>query len=178
MRIPFYRSFPRLVLACLVVGLVAAPRVSAQFQSGALNPSEIRLVQGLYQDVITSQRLAELAVNGGHTSAVRQLAQNAIRPLRREREEIKNLANRKRVPVSANLTASNRNAVSRLSSAPGRSFDRTYVDILLQRLPVILESSKATVSTTQDADLKAFLTRIIPRLEARISAAQAVRANL
>ena len=94
------------------------------------------------------------------------------------REDLGRLARDKRVNLSDTLTAQNRNAVTRLSSAPGRSFDRTYVETLLQQLPRTLEGSQQIAASTRDAELRTYLNKINPRIERVIGEAQTARARL
>jgi len=162
----------------LVACTCASQRVAAQFHSPTLQPSESRFVQQIYQQVIANQRMAEMAMNQAHTRDVRQLGANISRDLRHSREDLQVLARDKRINLSDTLTASNRRAVSHLSSAPGHSFDRVYVDTLLQQLPSTLQESRQIASRTRDNELRAYLNKINPRIERVIGEARTARARL
>jgi predicted outer membrane protein len=170
-------SFHRLAVLLLVCAAFA-PRASAQASSPTLQPSEVRFLQNLYQNVIANQRMAEMALNQGRTPSVRQLGTNVNRDLRHSREDISILARKKHVSLSSTLTAQSRRAVTTVSNAHGNAFDRTYVDTLLQQLSRILATAKSMSASTRDADLKAFLHQAIPRLERVNTEATTTRARL
>jgi predicted outer membrane protein len=166
------------LLAVTVLGLAFAPGASAQFHSSHLQPSEVRFVQNFYQQVIANQRMSELAMNKGQSRDVRELGANVSRDLRHAREDLHVLARNTGVHLSDDLTASNRAAASRLSNAVGSSFDRTYVDILLQQLPQTLQESRQIAGRTRSDELRSYLNRVNPRIERVISEAQTARARL
>ncbi len=132
------RHYIGIALACAAAAHVAAPQAFAQARSPSLQPSEVRFLQGLYQDVIANQRMAEMAANQGQHRSVRQLGTNVGRDLRHSREDIQLLARKKRVSLSSTLTAQNRRPSPRVSNAPTRSFDRTYVETLQAQISRIL----------------------------------------
>ena len=81
--------------------------------------TDVDFVKQLYQDVITSHKLAGLAVNNGTKSAVRQLGANVTDTLRQARDAVRILARKKGVEVSDDLNTRNQDAVDKLSSASG-----------------------------------------------------------
>ncbi len=178
MRISLRRQLFAFVLAGALVTLGMAPRADAQFRTNALSPADIRLVQGLYQNVIAGQRMARLALNEGRSAQVRQLGANATCPLNQAYDDLRLLARNNRVHLSDTLTAGNRRDVTRLTSAAARDFDALYVDTLLRELPPILQSAQSTASLTRDANPRALLTAAIPRIQARIAEVQAVKARM
>lgn len=178
MRLSFFRLALGFALAWTLAALTLSPRASAQFGANALGYSDVDFIKQLYQDVITSHKLAGLAVNNAKKSDVRQLAANVLESLRQAREQIKILARKKGVEISDELNPQNQGAVDKLSSASYDEVDKTYIDMTLNYLPKIQQECRSTADGTQDPDLKAFLTSVIPSIESRLAAVQAVKANM
>lgn len=180
MRAPFLLHF--LAVACTLAGLAQRPTASAQaggqLSENKLSYSDEDFIQQLYQDVITSRRLAGLAVNSARKASVRQLGGNVVDSLRAAQEQIKVFAKRKSITLSDDLIAQNQDVVDKLTNAGGDDFDKTYVDTILKFLPKILQNCQTTAASTQDADLKALLAGIIPSLQGRIAAVQGVKLDL
>ena len=178
MRLTFVRPALASTLACALVGFTISPRASAQYGANALSYSDVDFVKQLYQDVITAHKLANLAVNNAKKSEIRQLGGNVLESLRQAREQIKVLARKKGVEISDELNAQNQGVVDKLSSASYDEVDRTYLDQMLTYLPRILQACQSTAASTQDPDLKAFLTGVVPAIQARIAAVEAAKSNL
>jgi len=150
----------------------------ASLGDNALSYTDQDFISQVYQEIVVSQRLASLAVNDGRKGSVRSLAANVTDSLRQARETVKVLARKKGVTVTDELTAQNQSAVDQLSNAGGDDFDRTYLDILLQFLPKILNRCESVAGTTQDPDLKALATSFVQTIQSRIAAVQAVKSAL
>lgn len=178
MSLPFFRLALGFAAACALAGLTFSPRASAQFGANALSYSGVDFLKQLYQDVITSHKLANLAVSNAKKSEVRQLGANVLESLRLAREQIKVLGRKKAVELSEDLIAQNQDVVDKLSSASYDEVDRIYLDLMLKYLPKILQNCQSTAAGTQDPDLKAFLAGVIPAIESRITAVQAVKATM
>jgi len=170
------RALPGLLVA-LVMLLRPSP-LAAQLGDNNLSYSDQDFVTQLYQEVIVSQKLASLAVNFGNKGSVRSLAARTTDSLRQIREQVRILARKKGVIISDELVAQNQDVFDRLSNATGDGFDRTYLDILLQYLPRIQSRCENIVSTTQDADLKALASSLIPAIKARVAEVEAVKSDL
>jgi predicted outer membrane protein len=178
MRTPIARVLFSLALTIAWLAPTAPVLAQASVGDNALSYTDQDFISQLYQEIIASQRLAGLAVNQGQKSSVRSLGGSVTESLRQVRETIRLLAKKKGVTISDDLIAQNQDAVDKLSSASGDDFDRTYIDILMQYLPRILSRCESVASTTQDADLKALTSNLVPTLTSRIAAVQAVKSDL
>jgi predicted outer membrane protein len=178
MRIPIVRGMFCLVFA--VVWLTPTAPVLAQASVGdnALSYTDQDFISQLYQEVIAGHRVANMALNFGQKGAVRSLAGSTVESLRQIRETIKVLARKKGVTITDELTAQNQDVVDKLSGSAGDGFDRTYLDILMQYLPRILQRCESVTDSTADPDLKALTAGLVPTLKARIEAVQTVKSEL
>ena len=168
-------------LALAVAWLTPTGPVLAQAALGdnALSYTDQDFVSQLYQEIIASQRLASMAVNDGKKGSVRSLAASVTESLRQARETVRILARKKGVTISDDLIAQNQDTVDQLSnSGGGDTFDRTYLDILLQYLPRILSRCESVAATTQDPDLKALAASFIPMIKSRITMVETVKSDL
>ncbi len=161
----------------LLLSLGAAPRASAQGTS-ALTNSEESYVKQLYQNVLSSQRLATLAVNDGKKPEVRQLAVGVSDALKAAAADLTVLARKKSIILTDDQIGRPEGAVEKLSNAGVDEFDRTYITMLLSGLPQILADMERALGSTADTDFKDFLVRFIPLLKGRIAAVEAVKARL
>jgi predicted outer membrane protein len=178
MRIPIVRSLFVFGLALVWLTPTAPVLAQASLGANALSYTDEDFITQLYQEVIAAQKLATMALNLGQKGAVRSLAGNTVESLRQIRESINVLARKKGVTISEELIAQNQDVVDKLSSSAGDGFDRTYLDILLQYLPRILQRCESVAASTQDPDLKALTSNLVPTLKTRIEAVQAVKADL
>jgi predicted outer membrane protein len=178
MRTPIIRVL--FILALAVAWLTPSSPIFAQAALGenSLSYTDQDFISQLYQEVVASQRLAGLALNFGQKGSVRSLAASTSDSLRQIRETVKILARKKGVTVTDELIAQNQDVVDQLSSAGGDGFDRNYLDILLRYLPRIQDRCESVASTTQDPDLKALTSSLVPTIKARIEAVETVKAGL
>jgi putative membrane protein len=176
MSIAIRRDIHFLVLSAILP--LFAPLAWGQVASNALSNLDESFIRQTYQEVVASERLAILAANRGNTGAVRSLGAGAVGTLRNIRGRLSYFAKKKGVTLSDDLTAQNQYAIDTLSNASGDDFDQTYLKLILDYLPKILDEFKTVAGTTYDPDLKAVTTRAIPTIQARIRAAKTAREHL
>ncbi len=178
MRTSLARALCCFVLAAAVLTPTSPVLAQAALGDNALSFTDQDFVSQLYQEIIASQRLATMAVNDGKKSSVRSLGASTAETLRQARETVRLLARKKGVTISDDLIAQNQDAVDKLSNAVGDGFDRTYLDVLLQYLPRILNRCESVAATTQDPDLKALAAGFVPMIKSRIAAVESVKSDL
>src|SRR5262249_235370 len=172
-----------LLIACVMLSFGAAtvpsqvPPVPTPLPNRISSEDE-QFIKQLSQEVGISYIAAQAARNRATKPAVRDLGVQVSPGLHQVQQDVTTLAIRKDVILSNPLEAPNQRLVDALSSASLDEFDSKYVETLLQFLPSLLARCEAIVATTGDADLKAYALKLIPVLQSRIDAINAVRKDL
>ncbi len=135
-------------------------------------------IKELSQDIGASYVLAQAAKNRATKPAVRELGAQVTSGLLQAQQEVTTLSVQKGVILSNTLEAKTQSLVDALSSASLDEFDSKYLETLLQYLPALLKSCETIITTTADAELKAYAARLQPTIQMRIDRIQAVRKDL
>ena len=87
------------------------------------------------------------------------------------------IARRKGISVDTAPTEDQRQAASKLSSATGADFDRTYTDEMVQDHQKAVRLFEDYSHTGNDPDLKAFAAKVLPTLRHHLEMAQAAHGS-
>jgi putative membrane protein len=164
------------VLACSIAMALQAqaePPTSAPKQPGE-NP-DATFVQKAGEGGMAEVELSKLAEKSASSPAVRRFAAKMVQDHGANNKELLTIAAHENIAPPKDLDDEHAALRDRLAAMKGADFDRAYLDAMRddhQKMDELLKSSQATVSTEE---LRTFIKRTTPVVEAHLRMAQSLK---
>jgi putative membrane protein len=120
------------------------------------------------QGGMTEVKLGKLAATNGMRDDVKEFGQMMVMDHTAINDDLKALAAQKGVTLSDSLDAKHQAMVDKLTVLTGSAFDDAYINGMIKAHQKDAKAFKAEAATTQDADIKSFLDKSIPIVEAHL----------
>jgi putative membrane protein len=117
-------------------------------------------------------KLGQIALERASDPQVKAFAQRMLDDHTRAKAELAHLAVAKHIELPDDVETKQQAMADRLGSLSGSNFDRAYVDAMLDDHEEDVEHFKHKASTTQDAAIKAWVSRTLPTLETHLRLAR------
>ena len=151
--------------------LLAAPQTPAP--STQANNEDQEFVNRAAKDGTAEVTLATLAQKKATTESARTLASQLRTDHERANAELMEIARRKGMSPDTSPSEEQRQAASKLTSASGADFDKSYTDEMVQDHQKAVQLFEDYSHTGNDPDLKAFAAKVLPTLRHHLEMAQA-----
>jgi putative membrane protein len=166
---PFLKSISKFVsvtlgLALLAVGLLV-PRANAE---ATVSMADTNFILSAAQGGMTEVKLGELASTNGMRDDVKEFGQMMVKDHTAINDDLKALATQKGVMLPDSLDAKHQAMVDKMAALTGSEFDNAYINGMIKAHQKDAKAFKAEVAATQDADIKSFLDKSIPVVEAHL----------
>jgi putative membrane protein len=145
--------------------LIAAPRATA---ATTISPADKDFILAAAQGGMTEVKLGELAADKGTRDDVKEFGQRMVKDHTAINDDLKALAAQKDVTLPGNLDAKHQVMVDKMSALSGSEFDDAYIAGMIKGHKKDAKAFKAESGETTDADVKAFLDKSIPVVEAHL----------
>ena len=160
-----------LAMVLLALGLLV-PCAKAQT---ALSGADINFILAAAQGGMTEVKLGELASTSGVRDVVKSFGQMMVKDHTAINDDLKALAAQKGVTLPDSLNAKHQAMVDKLSALTGSAFDDAYIKGMIKAHQKDAKAFKAEAAATQDADIKSFLDKSIPIVEAHLQHVSAMK---
>ena len=160
-----------LAMVLLALGLLV-PCAKAQ---ASLSMADTNFILAAAQGGMTEVKLGELASTSGVRDDVKSFGQMMLKDHTAINEDLKALAAQKGVTLSDSLDAKHQAMVDKLTSLTGSAFDNAYIKGMIKAHQKDAKAFKAEAAATQDADIKSFLDKSIPIVEAHLKHVSAMK---
>ena len=140
----------------------ASPTRSGQ---NTLSSSDKKFMTEAAQGGLAEVQLGQLASQRGTSDAVKQYGQHMIDDHTPVNNQLKQLATQKGVTLPTTIGRKNQQAKQRLSKLSGTTFDRQYLNQMLQDHVKDVAAFKTEAQKGQDPDVKAFAAQALPTLQ-------------
>jgi putative membrane protein len=166
---PFLKSISKSMsvtsgLALLAVGLLV-PRANAAM---TISTADQGFILAAAQGGMTEVKLGELAATNGMRDDVKEFGRMMVKDHTTINDDLKALAAQKGVTLPDSLDAKHQGMVDRMTAMTGSGFDDAYVNGMIKAHQKDAKAFKAESAATQDADIKSFLDKSIPVVEAHL----------
>jgi putative membrane protein len=167
----FASRIPNLASATLGMTLVAlglllaVPRASA---ATTISPADKDFILAAAQGGMTEVKLGELAADKGTRDDVKEFGQRMVKDHTAINDDLKALAAQKDVTLPGNLDAKHQVMVDKMAVLSGPEFDDAYIAGMIKGHKKDAKAFKAESGETTDADVKSFLDKSIPVVEAHL----------
>ena len=151
-------------IALLVVGLLV-PRANA---ATTISMADTNFILAAAQGGMTEVKLGELASTNGMQPNVKEFGQMMVKDHTAINDDLKALAAQKGVTLPDSLDAKHQAMVDKMAAMTGTEFDDAYIKSMIKAHQKDAKAFKAESAATQDADIKNFLDKSIPVVEAHL----------
>jgi len=174
--------FPKLIassaaatlgMALVAVGLLlAAPSANA---ATTVSPADKDFILAAAQGGMTEVKLGELAAQNGKRDDVKAFGQMMVKDHSAINGDLKALAAQKGVTLPDSLDAKHQGMVDKMAALTGSEFDDAYITGMIKDHKMDAKEFKAESAGTKDADIKSFLDKSIPVVEAHLQHIKAMK---
>ena len=179
---PGNTPFPKLIskfvsatmgMALMAVGLLLAiPCAKAQT---TVSMADTNFILAAAQGGMTEVTLGELTATNGMRPDVKEFGQMMVKDHTAINDDLKALAAQKGVTLPDSLDAKHQKMVDKMSALTGSEFDDAYIKGMIKAHTKDAKAFKAEAAATQDADIKSFLDKSIPVVEAHLQHVTAMK---
>jgi putative membrane protein len=158
-------------MALLTVGLLV-PCAKAET---TVSMADANFILAAAQGGMTEVKLGELAATNGMRNDVKEFGQMMVKDHMIINGNLKALAAQKGVTLPGSLDAKHQGMVDKLAALTGPGFDNAYINGMIKAHQKDARAFKAESAATQDADIKNFLAKSIPVVEAHLKIIMAMK---
>jgi len=160
-------------LGIVLVGIgLMVPCARAQT---AVSKADTNFILAAAQGGMTEVKLGELASTNGMRDDVKEFGQMMVKDHTAINDDLKTLAMQKGVTLPDSLDAKHQAMVDKMSALTGSQFDDAYIAGMIKAHQKDAKAFKAEAAATQDADIKSFLDKSIPVVEAHLQHVTAMK---
>jgi putative membrane protein len=160
-----------LVMALFAVELLV-PRANAET---TISMADTNFILAAAQGGMTEVELGELAATNGMRDDVKNFGQMMVKDHTAINDDLKALAAQKGVTLPDSLDAKHQAMVDKLTALTGSEFDDAYITGMIKAHKKDAKAFKAEAAATTDADIKSFLDKSIPVVEAHLQHIKAMK---
>jgi putative membrane protein len=130
------------------------------------------------QGGLAEVQLGRLAVEHATNPAVKQFGQQMVDDHSKAGNELMQLAARKQMQLPTDVSAEQKETMTKLSKLSGADFDKAYVDAMVDDHEHDVKDFQAQANEGQDADLKAFAAKTLPTLQHHLQMIKDIKAKM
>jgi putative membrane protein len=151
-------------MVLVVVGLLVPCANAASTVSAADQGFILAAAQG----GMTEVKLGELASKNGKRDDVKEFGQMMVKDHTAINDDLKSLAAQKGVTLPDSLDAKHQGMVDKMAALTGSAFDDAYIAAMIKGHKQDAKAFKSESAATTDANIKSFLDKSIPVVEAHL----------
>ena len=152
--------------------LLAVPCAKAQT---SISMADTNFIMAAAQGGMTEVKLGELASTSGKREDVKEFGQMMVKDHTAINDDLKTLATQKGVTLPQSIDAVHQGIVDKMAVLTGPGFDDAYIKRMIKAHQKDAKAFKAEAAATQDADIKSFLDKSIPIVEAHLQHVTAMK---
>ena len=158
-------------MALVVAGLLV-PRANA---ATPVATADQGFILAAAQGGMTEVKLGELAAQKGTRDDVKEFGQTMVKDHTAINDDLKALAAQKGVTLPDSLDAKHQAMVDRMAALTGSEFDDAYIADTIKAHQQDAKAFNAESAATKDADIKSFVDKSIPVVEAHLKRVTAMK---
>jgi putative membrane protein len=124
---------------------------------------------------MTEVKLGELAAQKGTRDDVKAFGQMMVKDHAAINDDLKAVAAQKGVTLPDSLDAKHQGMVDKMAALTGSQFDDAYISAMIKAHQQDAKAFKAESAATQDADIKSFVDKSIPIVDAHLQHVTAMK---
>jgi putative membrane protein len=140
--------------------------------AGKLSSAEVDFVKEAAMGGMMEVKLGQLAESRASNRMVKEFGTLMVKDHSRANSDLKELAGKKGVRLAASLDEDHQADYDRLAKLSGLEFDREYMSMMVDDHEKDVDKFKEMSENASDSDLKAFVTKTLPVLQAHLTKAR------
>ncbi len=162
---------PKTLLACISltcsIGIAGAGAADPPSDKGdkVVSGGDLAFMNDAGPGSMAEVELGQLAVKHGASAQVKQFARQMIEDHSKAGEDLKQLAQQKKVTLPPGILPQAKQTKEKLSKLNGEQFDREYVKAMVEVHEKDVAAFDASARNATDADVKAFAAETAPTLK-------------
>jgi putative membrane protein len=160
------RSVAKLGMALMAIGILLTIPCANAATPVAMADQDFILAAA--QGGMTEVKLGELAATNGMRDDIKKFGQMMVKDHTAINDDLKALAAQKGVTLPDSLDAKHQAMVDKMTALTGSEFDNAYINAMIKAHQKDAKAFKAESAATQDTDIKSFLDKSIPVVEAHL----------
>lgn len=150
----------RRLIYVLALGLAGGGGVAL-----AANVSDKTFVDKAAEGGMAEVKLSKLAMDKSDSTEVKQFARKMVEDHTKASVELKQIAEKKSIPMPAAMDAEHQKIYDQLSKLSGPAFDKEYMRAMASDHDEAVKLFKQQSESGQDAELKSFAMKTLPVIE-------------
>ena len=126
---------------------------------------------------MTEVQLGQIAKDKATNQRVKDFADMMVKDHSSATDELKNLAASKNVTLPASISNEHQKKIDDLNKKSGKDFDKAYMDMMEDGHESTIKDFKKN-DDNKDADVKAFVNKMLPTLQTHLDSAKAIKKAL
>jgi putative membrane protein len=151
---------------------------SAKANASSVNPADQQFLRKAAAGDLAEVELGKLAVQKALSNDVKKFGQQMIDDHSKASEHLKQLAGKKGTRLPSNMEAGMQTEKNRLSRFSGDQFDNAYMAQMLKDHKQDVDDFRKESKTTQDREIRGFVTETLPILEDHLKKAETIAPDL
>ena len=173
---PFFKLISKLAATTLGMAFVAAGLLVPSANAASMvSAADQGFILAAAQGGMTEVQLGRLATTNGVRADVKEFGQMMVKDHTAINDDLKALAARKGVTLPDSLDAKHQAMVDKMAALKSSEFDDAYIAGMIKAHQKDAKAFKGEAAATQDADIKSFLDKSIPVVEAHLKHVMAMK---
>ena len=176
-------------VAATLVGCIALPPLLIHAQdtsalkmdqgsSKMLKSADTAFAMKAAQGGVAEVQMGKLAAEKATSPDVKAFGQQMVDDHTKANEDLKSVAEKKRMTLPNNINAHQESAYSKLHRLSGESFDRAYVTHMVKDHEDDVKEFKKEANDGKDEDIKGFASRTLPVLQGHLEKIKSIQSNM
>ena len=157
--------------------LLLSPNSKAEVKTPTLSATEEIFIQNAAAFGLSDLKIAELAVKKADNADIKAFAKKAVTDHTKVNKELNTLAANQGVKISTVLTPAHAEALQKLENVKGAEFDKEFLAEVLHSHHIHMTSYEKESKDHNDKELKAFVDKTIPTMQAHYDKAKLLAAK-
>lgn len=145
-----------------------------QLGQTTLSSSDRKFMKEAAQGGLAEVQLGQIASQSGASDAVKQFGQRMVQDHTQANNQLQQLATQKGVTLPNNIDKQNQKVSQQLSKLSGASFDRAYINHMVEDHTKDVSLYQRQAQQGQDPNVKAFAAQTVPILQEHLQLARSI----
>jgi putative membrane protein len=122
--------------------------------------------------------LGKMAEQNAHNKSVKDFGRMMVEDHTKVNDDLKKITSQKNIDLPASITDDQRKDIDKLSKKTGSSFDKAYVDMMVEDHKKDIDAFKKAEGNVADNDIKNFIINTLPILQKHLDSIQAIKSKM
>ena len=151
------------------------PKATATADSKSAMNADSHFVMDVADASMAEVELGQLAAEKGSNAKVKEFGQKMVTDHGKAGDELKPLAESKKITLPTAVSAKHKATKDRLSKLSGAAFDRAYIDEMVKGHQMVSTEFHKEANSGRDAEIKAWAAKTAPTIDDHLKMARDIQ---